>query len=179
MRRILGMISAAIAGLVSACDNGPQVTAPSVRSAVTWSSMTYASKDGPIRVEVHGNPFSLSQDRFADLVASAMSNAVHGRIVHFTSETQKAPQPQFRVVAVFDPAPSLDPRSVCAGEPVLRLADTAPNSDRRIGLLMIFCHKGDVLSSLTGWVAKITGPEDPRFAQLLSIATRELFGTGF
>lgn len=172
LKRLLTIGAAALTALVSGCGDGPATVAGGWRSPATWSSMIYATKDGPLLVEIHGAPFGLPPARFRTAVAEAMTNAIFGRPSTFTTDPQQAPQPRYRVVLAFNAPDNTDPRDLCRGQ-VATLAQTGD----RITVHGAFCEDATLLASIRGWVAKVQGAEDERFRRLISQLTRELFGT--
>ncbi len=172
LKRLLSLGAAAIATVVAACEEGPSSVSGTWRSPATWSSMTYASAKGPLLLEVLGNPFaSVAADDLAPLAAQAMSGQVIGRQLTFTTDRGQAPQPGFRVVLAFNVPVNTDAKKLCAGT-VSHLP-----AGERVAVMASFCADGDLLASVRGWVARIEGPSDQRFLQLLGQMTRELFGT--
>lgn len=171
LKRLISLGAAALAAVTAACEDGPATVAGTWRSPATWSTMVYASAKGPLLVQVHGEPFGLQPADFRSAVADAMSNQVIGRVVHFTADPEAAPHPQYRVVLAFDPPPGQAVEALCAG----RVA-TAARSGERITVQAAFCDGERALASAQGWVAKVDGPADKRFRQLLGQVVRDLFG---
>ncbi|MCR6631246.1 MAG: hypothetical protein NVV74_15020 [Magnetospirillum sp.] len=171
LKRLLSAGAAALAALGAACEDGPATLAGTWRSPAAWSSMIYATSAGPMLVEVHGDPFGLDAAGFRAAVAQAMTNQIIGRPTAFTADPQQAPQPRFRVALAFDPPADADARQLCQG-PIA----TAAARQERVTVLGAFCDGATLLASVRGWVAKVEGPDDRRFLQLIGQLTRELFG---
>lgn len=172
LKRLLSLGAAALAALGSGCGDGPATVAGTWRSAATWSSMVYATSTGPMLVEVHGSPFALPADQFRAAIAAAMTDRVFGQPTAFTADPQLAPRPRYRVVLAFNPPADSDARALCEG----RVA-TAVTAGERITVQGAFCDGPNLLASINGWVAKVNGPDDRRFIQLMAQLTRELFGS--
>jgi hypothetical protein len=171
LKRLLSLGAAAVAAIVSACEEGPASVSGTWRSAATWSTMIHASADGPLLVEVLGQPFAgPSVDELAPQVAAAMSGQLIGRPLAFTADRGQAPRPQYRVVLAFNAPDGTDAKALCAGR-----VETRPGQER-ITALATFCGDGEALASVRGWVSRVEGPADPRFRRLLGQMTRELFG---
>ncbi|MGE5548348.1 MAG: hypothetical protein ACM33T_15695 [Solirubrobacterales bacterium] len=171
-KRLLSLGGAALAAVTAACEDGPATVAGTWRSPATWSTMVWASAEGPMLVEVHGRPFAnLAAAELDPQVAAALSNQVIGRVVTFTHRRDDAPRPEYRVVLAFNAPDKTDASELCAG-PVATAA--APRD--RITVIAAFCDGGRALSSVRGWVAKVDGPADQRFRQLLGQVARDLFG---
>lgn len=171
LRRILSLGAAAVAALTAACGDGPATVGGSWRSPATWSTMFWATAQGPMLVQIHGAPFSMDGAEFRTLVAEAMSDQVIGRVVRFTASHELARHPEARVVVAFDTPPDLASGALCTGE-----VATAVAGGDRIAVEAAFCHRGSQLAAVRGWVARGTGPRDKRFRQLLGQVVRELFG---
>lgn len=150
---------------------GPQTLGVHRVTPVSWSSMIYAAKDGPILVEVPANPFGGSPAPLAPLVAQAMTGAVIGYPTTFSADRNRVPRPGYRTVMVFQPAPGLDDFEVCAGN----LGFVAGQPPGRVSLFGVFCNNARPLISVKGAVSDVTGPGDPRFLALVRQATTDLF----
>lgn len=172
LKRLMSLGAAALAALGSACEDGPATIAGTWRSPATWSSMVHATRSGPMLVEVHGRPFDDGAGDFPARVAEAMTDQVFGRRTAFTTRRDQAAEPGLRVVLAFNPPPGLHPDSLCEGN-----VPTAAAPRERVTVQATFCDHGRRLASAEGWVAKVTGPDDKRFRQLIGQLTRELFGT--
>jgi hypothetical protein len=171
IKRLLSLGAAALAALATACEDGPATVAGTWRSPAAWSSLVYATTQGPLLLEVLGDPFRLPAAEFRRTVADAMSRQTPGRPFAFTTRAEDAPHATFRVVVAFNPAPDLDPRKLCGG-PVAIMS----GGGDRVTLLAAFCEGETMLASVSGWVAKAADAEDRRFRQLLGQTVRDLFG---
>lgn len=175
LKRLFSLAAAATAALVSGCGDGPATVPGSYRSPAAASVLVYATSRGPMLIEVHGDPFGLGPALFRTLVAQAMSGATPARPFRFTADPADAPARKVRVVVAFDPTPVLSAADLCAGQ----VASAAPGRPgERVALLAALCDGDQVLASVSGWVAKVDGPDDRRFRQLLTQAARELAGAG-
>jgi hypothetical protein len=58
---------------------------------------------------------------------------------------------------------------ICRGE------GAGSNSDDETRVALAFCQEERALSSIKGRAPKVTGPDDPKFVELLQTAARELF----
>ncbi len=155
---------------LSACG-GPSVLPQHKPTPLSWSAMTYAAADGPILVEVHGDPFRAPQGLVARAAAEAMTGAVLGHPVAFTADRGRAPRPDYRVVVVLGAAPGQDEDAACAGDVAFR-AGLAPG---QVPVFAAFCHRARPLSDVRGGTAAATGPESPQFLTLMRMTARELF----
>lgn len=172
LKRFLSLGAAAIASLATACEDGPATVGGTWRSPAAWSSMVYASSEGPLLVQVFGDPFDQGLAAWRAQVAEAMSGRLIGRPLAFTADPQAAPRPNFKVMLAFNPSKALSADDLCAGKP----AFTQPETAGKITVLAAFCGgDGKPLATVQGWVAKIEGPADKRLGQLLGQVVRDLF----
>jgi hypothetical protein len=171
LKRLMSLGAAALAALGSGCGDGPATVAGTWRSPAAWSTMIYATSAGPMLVEVHGDPFGQDAARFRTHIAAAMTNQIMGRPTAFTADPQQAPQPRYRVVLAFNPPADADAHQLCEGR-----ISVAASPQERLTVLGAFCDGTTLLASIRGWVAKVEGPDDRRFRQLMGQVTRELFG---
>lgn len=173
-KRLLSIGAGLLATMTAACEDGPATVPGGWRSAATWSSMVHASAAGPLWVEILGRPFAAtvqSDDSVNARVASAMTNQLVGRGLVFTARREQAARPEFRVILAFNPPAAADPRALCAG----RVAPDQAAAEK-VTVLAAFCDQSGLLASVKGWVAKVDGPDDPRFRRLLGQVVRDLFG---
>ncbi len=149
---------------------GGPVTMPDHRATpLTWNSMIYAAKDGPIWVEALGTPFGVPGAAVAPVVAQAMTGAVIGYPTTFTADPARVPHRNFRTVVVFGPALSLTEDAICAGRPGF-----SPQPPGRVAIMAAFCNDYRPLTSMRGGTLAV-GPDDPRFAALMRQTARDLF----
>lgn len=175
MKKLLSLGAAALAALVGGCGDGPSTVPGGYRNAATWSTFFAATSSGPLLLEVHGDPFGDPAAELRARVARAMSAAIPARPFAMTTDAQAAPAPKVRVVVALGAPPSLDAAELCGGK-VVTAAAGAGAGGGRVELLAAFCDGGSLLSSVRGWVAKVDGSDDARFARLLGQVMRELAG---
>ncbi len=166
-KRILGLLGAL--GLAG-CD-GPVVQTLFMRSVGNWSELIYATTDGPLYVEILGEPFQGGRDELAEAVTRAMSQAIAERKTAFTADLKAAPHPNYRVVVAFQPPKTLSGHELCTGEPYR----PAPPEADKLALAMVFCAREQMLSEVRGWTRKVDGPQNPRLAESIGQVTRALF----
>jgi hypothetical protein len=180
MKKLLSLGAAALAALVGGCGDGPSTVPGGYRSAATWSTFFAATASGPLLLDLRGNPFGGSGDGLRTRVIEAMSTAIPARPFRLTADPGAAASPGVRVVVALGAPPSLDAAELCAGrEPPAAgpvAGPVAGSSPGRVELLAAFCDGGALLSSVRGWVARVDGPGDARFARLLGQVMRELAG---
>ncbi|RAU22974.1 hypothetical protein CU669_06250 [Paramagnetospirillum kuznetsovii] len=172
MKRLISLGAAALASLVGGCGDGPS-TVPGFRSPATWSSFVYATNNGPLLLDVVGDPFASGSGDLRRVAVAAMAAGIPGRPFTLTLDPAVAARPNFRIVLVAGAASDLDERAVCAGR---AKAANIKIDGGRIDLIATFCDGDSLLSSVRGWVAKIGGADDRRFSLLLGQMTRDLMG---
>jgi hypothetical protein len=173
VRRFLSVVAATLAGLVGACGDGPSTVPGGYRSAAAWSSFVYATADGPLLLELRGDPFGSNRAALGKAVADGLAAGIPARPFRLTTDASSARHPQFRLVMVLGAAPDLDPADICKGR--VRHA-AAPVDGGRLGVLAAFCDGETLLSSVQGWVGKVSDEGDPRFRQLMGQVARDLMG---
>ncbi len=128
MRRwILGLFSLLSALGLSSCSDGPVTQQSYIRPSGTWSEFVYASGNGPILLEIRGEPFSGQQSDLERLVLSALDGAFPERPARFTLDPAEAPHANYRVSLMFDP-PKMARGNTCA--PVRRWSLQATSQAR-------------------------------------------------
>ena len=132
----------------------------------------FAATDGRnFQVILAGNPFpSMDPNVVARELLPVMQAAKPRPALTFTYDAApERPRPWYRLVLVFDSAPSLGSYAVCNGESRV----TAP----RPGIFYVFavyCRNDQALSETTAWTPA-TSPTDPSVSQLF----RQLFQVVF
>jgi hypothetical protein len=131
----------------------------------------YAARGGAIRVEVAGDTFGLPQEVFADRVVGILRDRYY-RKGFFTREASRATDPRYRVVMMFNPHSAVSGHALCAAAQPYQPAPRAPGE--RTSLLAAFCGGPEALSETNGW-AVISGPDDPRFTELVMAVANSVF----
>lgn len=173
MKKLLSLGAAALTALVGGCGDGPSTVPGGYRNPATWSTFFAATSSGPLLLEVHGDPFGTSAAELRTQVAKAMSAAIPARPFSMTTDPQAASLPKVKVVVALGAPANLDIAELCAGRAV---TGTAKADGGRIDVMAAFCHAGSQMSWVRGWVAKVDGPGDARFARLMGQVMRDLTG---
>ncbi len=162
---------AALGTLLPSCGDGPVTMPGGWRSPASWSSLVYATQNGPLALAVHGSPDDPARatPQWREQAAAAMSGQTPSRPFALTLAPDQAPHPQYRVVLVFHPAKTADPRHVCQGR-----ISQLPDAGEKITVLAVFCDGESLLASASGWVRP---GDDHRIIRLLSQIARDLFGS--
>lgn len=162
--RTMGLVLS-VFGAVSACSNwkGPFVTETIDGDIVLDTLFSSAAGAGPVLVRVNGNPFGGDDRALETAMHAALADAVIGRVVTFTSDAKKSPQPQNNITVVFNPPLSADGTEWCRGA---HLPPPAPMADGRLDVRMVFCASKERLGEAEGMVRDISGLSDRRFHAL-------------
>ena len=154
---------------LSACDDQVQVEkANSVHTDVR-AIATQARGAGDILLIVDGADSVGSPDA----VAAAVRDAIQGRPGRvnpsYTLEPSVAGQDTSTVRIVLNGPKAITGPDICRGE------GAGSNADDETRAALAFCQGERALSSIKGRAPKATGPDDPKFVELLQTAARDLF----
>ena len=106
-------------------------------------------------------------------VANAVRAALDGRpgLVNprYTLDPEAAGQTASTVRVVLNGPKAMTGPAICRGE------QAGGNSDDETRAALAFCQGGRALSSVKGRAPKVTGPDDPKFVELMQTTARHLF----
>jgi hypothetical protein len=159
-----------LAALVPACST-VVVNDPYAHPKYVQDEELYAARGGGIRVEVAGDTFGMPYEAFADRVVGIMSRNYY-RPGFFTREVSRVTDPRYRVVMMFNPHASVGGHALCTAPQPYQPVPRAQGA--RTSLLAAFCGGPEALSETNGW-AVVTGPDDPRFGELVMAVTNSVF----
>ncbi len=168
LSRVWKLGAALAAAAVSACDSGPATVVDYHRGTGLDSFLAHASKDGPMLVEIHGQPWPDAAQETEGLILETMADAVKWRVVRFTTRADEAPAPNFKVVLVFDPAAQVTGRHLCAG----KIPESAGGGDKT-RLTGVFCADGELWTEVRGWIKPVLAPTDEKFRKLIWYVTHD------
>jgi hypothetical protein len=171
--RVGRIFLAGIAGLLASCGDGPASNVSYKAGPQVWDFFLFAAKDGPVLVEVDGNPFGPTQTGLADTIASAMGTAFSEPFIKFTADSTLAAHPDSRMIWTLGPAPGYDMNAACTARQA-----AAEVSGSRLEMRVAFCQSGKLLSAVHGWM-KLgeAGPDNPRWRSLIAQMARQLVST--
>jgi len=145
----------------------------------TYYSTSYDPTDighvggSQLLTQILGNPFGGPQQLFDTAVTNAMYGAHFGPPTHFTTTPVGNFKRIFAVRLVFDATYPVTVNTICS---------IPPESPQRMGpgdgtvrLSAAFCQSGDALTYLDAGGSGYSGPNDPRFVQLIKQVTMTLF----
>ncbi len=162
MRRSLMAVVAGVVVAQVGCAFGVVVYEPLYPQSYTTGEFFYAARGGEMLVEVRGEPFAISPERFADRVVTDMAGATRGPEVRFTTVSSGAGSAPYRVVMMFNAGPAVLADEACAGTPI----QSSPNGNR-VTLLAVFCNGDAALAESEGWAYDVAGPDDDKFRELV------------
>ncbi|MDR6770491.1 hypothetical protein [Azospirillum sp. BE72] len=169
--RMLPPLAALLLGasVLAACSN-ERVVASEPAPAYTRSEVSYAAGNRDLRVVLHGDPFGLPPERFAEKVLPHMQNRVSGVKTNLTTTPNETARRDYKVVLAFNVAENMLNSSLCTDGPIPTSPPGGP-----IVVQGAFCRSGGALTSATGWLDRPQGPDDPDFRSLISDMTFTLF----
>ncbi len=167
-----GMFKACVSAVplfLSGCSDGPAVVTNYHKGEIVWELATSAGKDGPIFVEIHGNPFGGGELQVQSTILSTMSKAIQKRVFTYTLDKSEARTPDAKVAILFGAPINLNGNRICEGD------RPEPTYDmEKITIRAVFCSRDELLSDVEGWVKNVSNPDDKSFKTLIEVVTREL-----
>lgn len=155
--------------LLAACDDQVMVEQPNSFHSDVQSVASQVRGAGDIWLVVSG----------ADSIGSAASveNAVRAAIQgrpgainpSYTLAESDAGQTDTTVHVVLNGPKAVTAPDICRGE------GAGSNIDNETRVALAFCQGERALSSIKGQAPKVSGPDDPKFVELLQTAARNLF----
>lgn len=137
----------------------------------SWDPATvdYMAGEGAVLTEVKGNPFNAPKTEVEQAVTSAMYKAHFGSPVPFVTEVPADHRSPYRVVILFNPDRSVNPARLCR-------EDVAAGSGTpgEVRLLAAVCARDYRETSVAGRASNVSGPQDPKFRQLVRAMTSRL-----
>lgn len=148
-----------------------RVVASEPTPAYTLNEVSYAASNRDLRVVLHGNPFGMDAQSFAEKVVPLMQGRVMGVKTNLTTTPGDTARPGYKVVLAFNVAETMMNTGLCTDGPIPTRPPGGP-----IIVQGAFC-RGGALTSATGWLDNPKGPDDPDFHHLISDMTFSLFPT--
>src|SRR5258708_3497555 len=169
-----------LALLLAACTAGSSGSKSLSSGSIYWTyydtsytpiqDIAMAGGSGQLLTQVLGNPFNVDQEQFDKAVTDAMYGAHFGPATHFTTTPNGSFKRKFYVRLAFDGAGI---NSICTSPP------SAPERNAKatgsVTLDAAFCQEGEPLSYLEGGGSGYSGPNDPRFIDIMHELTFNLF----
>ena len=148
------------------------LTQQEISPSYTAGEFGYAGARGAIRVIVAGDAMGADPSALDRAVTDAMQGRHWGPRTEFTTRDHPGIRPSYRVVMMFNPAPTMVGMRLCREDP-----QTLPvvRPDAGIVLFSAFCRGGETMTEIKGRIGGASGPANPGFAELVAQVTRSLF----
>lgn len=168
--RLLVLVLVFLAG---ACDGAiVRLTQQEVSPSYKAGEFGYAGARGAIRVIVAGDSLGSDASTLGKAVTDAMQGRHWGPRTKFTTLDHPGIRPSYRVVMMFNPAPTMIGMRLCREDPSnLPVAPATPE----IVLFSAFCRGGETVTEIKGRIAGARGLDNPAFAELVGQVTHALF----
>ncbi|TVR78396.1 MAG: hypothetical protein EA405_14330 [Rhodospirillales bacterium] len=131
---------------LTACEEGPRTVADR-RVDDPWAFAQPIMAEGPLLVQVEGDPFDAGDPVVASHVVAAMTEAVTWTdTARFTADADRAANRDIRIVVTLNGASGLSGREQCLG----RSSGGGPRPDGRIDVSASFCDGPTQLGTVHG-----------------------------
>ncbi|MGI9434063.1 MAG: hypothetical protein ACR2Q4_04410 [Geminicoccaceae bacterium] len=171
MARILGLPALGLSALclLAACED--QVTIEKANSfhSDVRAVATQARGEGDILLLISGAESIGSPDAVLNTVQAAMEGRPGSVNPSYTLTEQLAGQTTSSVRVVLNGPKAMTGPDICRGD------NAGSSSDDETRAALAFCQGERALSSIKGRASKVSGPDDPKFSELIQSAARELF----
>ncbi|UUX49573.1 hypothetical protein NUH88_19505 [Nisaea acidiphila] len=158
---------------VAACGTSVTQAPTGVSGQSKARVLAFAGKQGPILLQVSGEPFREGKAETAALSARILSPLYPEVPQGFTVNPQQAGAPQFRFRLAFDPIASTSPGRVCSAGTSNPLSyDRRPS---RQALFMVFCRADVPIAAVKALSDRMNTLQDPKFRDLLMQSARQMF----
>lgn len=131
----------------------------------------YATRGGAIRTEVVGAPFEADPQKVENVVLALMSGRNFGRPVDFVATNSERTDPVYKVVVAFNVAPGYSGYTLCRSTEGLPMRESYSPAT----VQMAFCFGDQPKSDVRGRVDRVTGFDDPKFAELIQQTLLSLY----
>ena len=168
-----GVIALGLAFFALSCGSANvRLTQQEVSPSYKAGEFGYAGALGAIRVIVAGDSLATEASVLGKAGTDAMQGRHWGPRTNFTALDHPGARPSYRVVMMFNPAPTIGGMRLCredpASLPVVPL-------QHEIVLFSAFCRGGETLTEIKGRIAGAASPDNPAFAELVGQVTHALF----
>ncbi len=155
--------------ILAGCDDQVQVESPNSVHTDVRAIATQARGAGDILLIVDGADTIGSPEPVKNAVRDAIQGRPGSVNPSYTLEAETAGQDTSMVRVVLNGPKAMTGLDICRGE------GAGSNKDDQTRAALAFCQGERALSSIKGRAPKATGPDDPKFLELLQTAARELF----
>ncbi|MEO9903924.1 hypothetical protein [Nisaea sp.] len=159
--------------LVAGCGTSVVQSPTGVSGGAKKRVLAFAGEQGPMLLQVSGEPFQEGKGETAATSARILSGVYPEVPRGFTLNPAIAGAPQFRFRIAFDPPTSTSPDQVCAASAQKPLS--YDRRDTRQTLVMVFCRQDISIAAVEARSDRMTSLTDPRYRNLLLQAALEMF----
>jgi hypothetical protein len=159
----------AVAGLSACTAFGPTYTS-SVTDTYDPSEYATQTTTRDVPVKVYGSAFGVSGAPLATTVVGNMTGHDWSPHAHFTATDTRSNETPFSVAVVINGPGNTTGDNLCAGN----VNQTSPSATGDVRLTAGLCRYGVAVSEVTGQTSGVNGVQDPKFAELVAKAIREL-----
>jgi len=170
LRRTL-LVLLILAGAASACSPGSVVLSPTnFYITYTPSVVNSAAASGGMLVEVVGNPFDVAKADLERTITSDMKGAHFGPPVNFVTAKPEGFTSPYRIVMVFDDTQGYTTAKLCKEGTSIEPG----TGGEYVRVHAALCAAQQPLTGVNGRVGEVTGPDEPKFRQLIRQVTTNL-----
>lgn len=165
-------VSALMLG-VAACGTSVVQAPTGVSGQSKVRVLAFAGKQGPILLQITGEPFGEGKAETAVVSAGVLSPIFPEVPKGFTVDPHKAGAPQYRFRLAFDPIASTTAKRVCSADGSNPLSyDRRPS---RQTLFMVFCRQDVPIAAVKALSNRMSTLQDPKYRDLLRQSARQMF----
>lgn len=169
----LPLVGLAIAGaLLAACQGMTASSSGTYAPGYRVSDLTLAARNNGVPFTLTGNPLGMS-DAEATLATIERFRAP-GWAPQVNFRPREAQDGGYGVVLIFDPPPETTPQQACSVQFGRSLPHVPPQGGADHRVVAAFCNGGP-MSSMRASFAPVSGPDDPRYRELLNQISLTLF----
>lgn len=168
-----GLLAAVLTIFAVSCGGeAVRLTQQEVSPSYKAGEFGYAGARGAIRVIVAGDAMDTDPAALGKAVTDAMQGRHWGPRTNFTTLDHPGIRPSYRVIMMFNPAPTMVGMRLCREDP-----STLPvvHPDAGIVLFSAFCRGGETMTEIKGRIGGASSPDNPGFAELVGQVTHALF----
>ena len=162
-----------VLSLVAGCGISVVQSPVAVSGGAKKRVLAFAGKEGPVLLQVSGEPFREGRRKTAAasvrILSGVYPEAPHG----FTLSPKAAGVPEYRFRLVFDPPVFVTPDQVCTESSSNPLS--YDRRDVRQTLFMVFCRQEVPIAAVKARSARMTSLVEPDYRNLLLQAALEMF----
>lgn len=169
LRRLIAAGTAAVAGLVAACEEAPRSTVTYARGDMEPFLADIAAR-GPLLVETMDTGFTEDHGTISTMVAMTIARGIHGRVIQATPDATQAGRTDFRVRVMFDAPQNANANRLCRGQMPAPVADP-----HRLHVLAAFCREDELFVSVIGSLPRPQTLTHDSVGRLLTQMGRQMF----